>query len=82
MKLDTSEVRRSLLNFTSKITGLLTNKVDKVDGKQLSTEDFTPDDKAKLTEVKSMAMRDLHVGTEAPTPDQGADGDVWIVLKP
>ncbi len=77
-----SNVIQSLSNFTSKVNSLLTGKVDKVDGKQLSTEDYTTEDKTKLSTVKSMAMRDLHVSTERPTNDQGNDGDIWIVLKP
>lgn len=60
----------------------LTGKVDKVEGKQLSTEDFSTDDKTKLDGVKSMAMRDLHVSTQQPDNAVGADGDIWLVLKP
>ncbi|MNP85961.1 hypothetical protein D3C76_1859380 [compost metagenome] len=60
----------------------MTGKVDKVEGKQLSTEDFSTDDKTKLDGVKSMAMRDLHVSTQQPDNAVGADGDIWLVLKP
>lgn len=82
MNIDMSEVLRAVSGFTDRVNTLFTGKVDKVEGKQLTTEDFTPEDKTKLQEVKSMAMRDLHVGTVAPTQEQGADGDVWIILKP
>lgn len=77
---------QSLMAAVGRYTGLilqaLSGKVDKVEGKQLSSEDFTTAEKTKLSEVKTMAMRDLHVSTERPTNDQGNDGDIWIVLKP
>lgn len=60
----------------------LSGKVDKVDGKQLSTEDYTTEEKTKLEGVKSMAMRDLHVSTQQPDNAVGNDGDIWLVLKP
>jgi len=77
-----SNVIQSLSNFTSKVNSLLTGKVDKVNGKQLSTEDYTTEDKTKLSTVKSMAMRDLHVSTSLPDNLQGTDGDIWLVVKP
>lgn len=39
-------------NFASTITNLVSKKVDKVTGKQLSTEDFTTDLKNKLASLK------------------------------
>jgi len=77
-----SELLTSIRDFTGSITRRLADKVDVVEGKQLSTEDFTTDDKTKLAGVKSMAMRDLHVSTALPDNQQGADGDIWLVVKP
>lgn len=39
-------------NFATTITNLLANKVDKVSGKQLSTQDFTTELKTKLESLK------------------------------
>lgn len=76
-----SDLNAALDRFTTTIGRLLGNKVDKVEGKQLSTEDYTTEEKEKLGSVKSMAMRNLYMSTEEPTDDQGEDGDIWIVLK-
>ncbi|MNJ90446.1 hypothetical protein D3C87_80430 [compost metagenome] len=40
-------------NFAATITTQLSNKVDKITGKQLSTEDFTSSEKAKLASLSS-----------------------------
>lgn len=45
-----------LLYYDGKIKGRLANKVDKVDGKGLSTNDYTDDDKTKLTNIASGAQ--------------------------
>lgn len=45
-----------LLYYDGKIKGRLANKVDKVDGKGLSTNDYTNDDKNKLTNIASGAQ--------------------------
>lgn len=59
----------------------LNSKVDKVDNKQLSTEDYTTEEKVKLSNVKSMAMRDLHVSQDQPDNAIGSDGDIWLVIS-
>lgn len=40
-------------DFASNVTNLLGNKVDKVDGKQLSTEDYTTSEKEKLASLEN-----------------------------
>lgn len=80
--MDIQSLKAAVVRYTGLILQVLSDKVDKVEGKQLSSEDFTTAEKTKLSEVKTMAMRDLHVSTERPTNDQGNDGDIWIVLKP
>lgn len=72
----------SIQSFSDKVLNRLSGKVDVVAGKQLSTEDFSTEEKTKLEGVKSMAMRDLHVSTALPDNQQGADGDIWLVVKP
>lgn len=80
--MDIQSLKAAVVRYTGLVLQVLSDKVDKVEGKQLSSEDFTTAEKTKLSEVKTMAMRDLHVSTERPTNDQGNDGDIWIVLKP
>lgn len=77
-----TDLIQSLSGFTDAIKLAVVGKVDKVAGKQLSTEDYTTAEKTKLTGVKTMASRDLHVSTSQPLNTEGADGDIWIVLKP
>lgn len=75
-------IMASIARYAGNITRLLGGKVDKVDGKQLSTEDYSTVEKEKLDGVKSMAMRDLHVSTQQPDNAVGADGDIWLVIQP
>ncbi len=60
------------------IVAHLGNKVDKVDGKGLSTNDFTNEDKEKLDSLSNSGggggNGGVYVGTE--TPDENAN--VWI----
>lgn len=72
----------SIARYAGNITRLLGGKVDKVDGKQLSTEDYSTVEKEKLSGVKSMAMRDLHVSTQQPDNAVGNDGDIWLTIQP
>lgn len=72
----------AISRFTGSIAKLFDGKVDKVDGKQLSTEDYTSPEKVKLSSVKTMAMRDLHVSTEQPDDSVGEDGDIWVTIQP
>ncbi|MNH65356.1 hypothetical protein D3C73_173650 [compost metagenome] len=76
------EIRTAIRRYATLILQRLSGKVDKVDGKQLSTEDFTTENKEKLDGVKSMAMRDLHVSTQQPDNAVGNDGDIWLTIQP
>jgi hypothetical protein len=75
-------ITASIGRYAGLVLQRLSGKVDKVEGKQLSTEDYTTEEKTKLEGVKSMAMRDLHVSTQQPDNAVGNDGDIWLVLKP
>lgn len=76
------DIKASIGRYVGIILQRLSGKVDKVDGKQLSTEDFTTEEKTTLSGVKSMAMRDLHVSTQQPDNAVGEDGDIWLVIQP
>jgi len=56
----------------------LDGKVAKVSGKDLSTNDYTDAEKAKVGAVGTMANRDVFVAQGAPTASDGADGDLWF----
>lgn len=75
------DLKAALTRYATLIFQRLSGKVDKVDGKQLSTEDYTSAEKTKLSEVKNMAMRDLHVSTQQPDNAIGNDGDIWLVIR-
>ena len=47
--------KNGLTLLWDKIKSALVNKVDKIDGKGLSTNDFTTDEKIKLSSVESGA---------------------------
>lgn len=49
-------LRRFANGFKAQIDILLNSKVDKVNGKQLSTEDFTTTEKAKLNELENYTL--------------------------
>lgn len=80
--MDLIAVKAALSRYTGNLSRVLGLKVDKVEGKQLSTEDFTTEEKDKLGTVKSMAMRDLHVSTQQPDNAVGNDGDIWLTIQP
>lgn len=65
--LDTlKEIADSLNNdpdFAATITTALSKKVDKVDGKQLSTEDYTTTEKQKLAGIEDNANKYIHPTT-------------------
>ncbi|UQZ34615.1 hypothetical protein C2I18_14430 [Paenibacillus sp. PK3_47] len=78
-------------NFAATVTNQLSGKVDKVNGKQLSTEDYTSSDKAKLAGLTAGAggsgtATDTVIGnrtivdTEAPTGDAGPPTKLWSWL--
>ena len=52
---DISGLERFFDNIKNYISGILSNKVDKVQGKDLSTEDFTTELKSKLSQVNILA---------------------------
>lgn len=60
----------------SKIKLLLANKVDKVDGKGLSSNDYTADEKAKLANIAAGAEVNVNADWTATT------GDAAILHKP
>ena len=53
-------------DFAATMTGQLANKVDKVTGKGLSTEDYTTAEKAKLAGVETGANKYTHPSTHPP----------------
>lgn len=56
----------------------LASKVNKVEGKGLSSNDYTDSDQAKLTAVGTMANRDVYISAQPPDDAVGNDGDVWL----
>ncbi len=54
-------------NFAGTMTSALSNKVDKVSGKQLSTEDYTTTEKSKLAGIAASANNYVHPSTHAAT---------------
>ena len=54
-----------LILLWDKIKNALVNKVDKIDGKGLSTNDFTTDEKIKLSSVESGAQANIIQGIQA-----------------
>lgn len=60
----------------SRIKLLLVDKVDKVDGKGLSSNDFTNDEKAKLATIESGAEANVNADWNAVT------GDAAILNRP
>jgi hypothetical protein len=69
--LDTlKEIANALNNdpdFAATITTALSKKVDKVDGKQLSTEDYTTTEKQKLAGIEEGANKYVHPATHPAT---------------
>ena len=53
-----------LILLWDKIKNALVNKVDKIDGKGLSTNDFTTDEKIKLSSVESGAQANIIQGIQ------------------
>ena len=62
-------------NFAAKVIAELTNKADKVDGKGLSTNDFTDELKSKLENIENGAKQliDCEIGTISATGDLSND---------
>ena len=64
----------NLTNYptTTSVNAALADKVDKVSGKQLSTEDYTTTEKTKLSGIEAGAevnVSEIAVGTDTPTED-------------
>lgn len=56
----------------------LAGKVNKVEGKGLSSNDYTDSARDKLAAVGTMANRDVYISAQAPDDAVGNDGDVWL----
>ncbi|MBE6043533.1 MAG: hypothetical protein E7216_04775 [Clostridium thermopalmarium] len=54
-------------NFAGTITNELSKKVDKIEGKQLSTEDYTTEEKNKLAGIEQAANKYIHPSTHPAT---------------
>ena len=67
-----------LIYYHSKVTGLLADKVDKVTGKGLSTEDYTTADKNKLAGIAAGA----EVNVQADWDETVTTADSYIQNKP
>jgi hypothetical protein len=69
--LDTlKEIAKALNNdpdFAATITTELSKKVDKIEGKQLSTEDYTSEEKSKLAGIENNANKYIHPVTHPAT---------------
>lgn len=75
----TSYVDKAGLVYTiSKIKGLLSNKVDKVTGKGLSTNDYTTEEKTKLSQIAAKAQ----VNVQADWNVTDTSSDAFIKNKP
>lgn len=73
-----SEIVAYIKNNKNLIDGVTTNKVDKVDGKGLSTNDYTTDEKNKLSGIASGA----EVNVQADWNITDANSDDYIKNKP
>ena len=63
------------------IDGLFTalaSKVNKEEGKGLSSNDYTDSDQAKVAAVGTMANRAVYISSEPPDDAVGNDGDIWL----
>ena len=75
----------NLTNYTTTtdLTTALNNKVDKVNGKQLSTEDYTTVEKTKLAGIESGAevniIETVKVNGTALVPDQDRAIDITVI---
>lgn len=56
----------------------LASKVNKVEGKGLSSNDYTDSDQAKVAAVGTMANRAVYISSEPPDDAVGNDGDIWL----
>lgn len=78
-KVDANEYTDTKIQSTeTSISDSLDTKVDKISGKQLSTEDYTTAEKNKLGEVGSMANRNVTISSA--NPSGGVEGDIWFQI--
>lgn len=56
----------------------LAGKVNKLEGKGLSSNDYTDSARDKLAVVGTMANRDVYISAQPPDDAVGNDGDVWL----
>ena len=72
-KADAADVAGEISDIEALISALESNKVDKVSGKQLSTEDYTTAEKTKLSGIEANAdvniIETVKVNSTALTPD-------------
>lgn len=64
--------------FATRLTDIENNKVDKVNGKQLSTNDYTNEDKAKLESLSEESQKNI----QSDWNESDASSDAYIKNKP
>lgn len=73
---DTQTLQGLLLNLKAEFEGLMANKVDKVSGKQLSTNDYTTAEKTKLSGIEEGAQKNTVTGVKGNAETSYRTGDV------
>lgn len=73
---DTQTLQGLLSNLKAEFEGLLANKVDKVSGKQLSTNDYTTAEKTKLSGIEEGAQKNTVTGIKGNAESSYRTGDV------
>lgn len=73
---DTQTIQGLLSNLKTEIDGLLANKVDKVSGKQLSTNDYTTAEKTKLSGIEEGAQVNTITGVKGNAESSYRTGNV------
>lgn len=73
---DLSKLENSIDGLSAAIEALNSGKVDKIEGKGLSTEDYTTDEKNKLADITPYAQPNVQSDWNA------TEGDAFIKNKP
>lgn len=73
---DTQTLQGLLSNLKAEFDGLLANKVDKVSGKQLSTNDYTTAEKTKLSGIETGAQKNTITGVKGNAESSYRTGNV------
>lgn len=73
---DTQTLQGLLSNLKAEFEGLLANKVDKVSGKQLSTNDYTTAEKTKLSGIEEGAQKNTVTGVKGNSEASYRTGNV------